>query len=258
MTINMKQTGSVAFAVFLALTTPALAQEPGGPGGGGFTVGLLGFRGDTAYGFTETAALPFIEYENEYFKLGLPTLDVKLPWISTETLSFGLSVDLLGGEGGYEASDAPHLRGMAEREAGIWAGAVMDWRTEAVDLSFRAMTDIGGDSEGSSLSVMASRDFFVGERLMITPKLGATWLDDKAVNYYYGVTQAEAAPGRAAYTGTSTVNVEAGITFGYLLSERQMLMLDVSVTNPGSGITDSPVVTEDRLTSVGLGYMLKF
>lgn len=239
----------------LAIVAPvaqAAAQD------GGFTVGAFGFRGDTAYGFTDTAALPFIEYENDYVKLGIPSLDLKLPWVSSERLSFALSVDLLGGEGGYEADDATILHGMAEREAGIWAGGKVDWRSDVIDLSFGAMTDVSGDSDGSRVKIEASRTFFWGERVMITPKLGAVWLDDKAVDYYYGVRPGEATASRAAYEGSATVNIEGGVTIGYMLAERHMLMLDVTVTRLGDGITDSPIAVEDTLTSVGLGYMFRF
>lgn len=250
--------GSLALAG-LAMALPAgqaLAQD-GGPDGG-FTFGLLGFKGDTPYGFSDTAALPYLAYENDYVRVGIPSLDVKLPWVSSEQLSFGLTVDFLGGEGGYEADDAAILTGMAERKAGIWAGATVDWRSEYVDLSFKALTDASGESDGSTVKLEASRMFFLGERFTVTPKLGATWLDDKAVDYYYGVRAAEATTGRAAYKGSSTVNIEGGVTFGYMLAERHMLMLDLSVTRLGDGITDSPIVKEDTLTSVGLGYMFRF
>lgn len=250
---------TLAFLATMTTVTQVSAQDgPGGPDGGGWTFGLFGFTGENAYGFRETAGFPMIEYENDYFKIGVPSLDVKLPWISSENLSFGLSVDFFGGEGGYEPSDAAILNGMAEREGGVWAGGTIDWRTDVVDLSFKAMTDVGGDSEGSSIKLEASRMFFLGERFTVSPKIGAVWLDDKAVDYFYGVRAGEVTATRAAYTGNSTVNVEAGVTFGYMLAERHMLMLDISATKLGSGIADSPIVVNDTLTTVGLGYMFKF
>ncbi|NUB45005.1 MipA/OmpV family protein [Fertoebacter nigrum] len=259
MTTSRTLRGSLALAVCVAALQPAqtLAQE-GGLRGGSFTVGLFGFQGDTAYGFTETAAVPFVEYENDHFKIGVPSVDVKLPWISSEQLSFGLTVDFFGGEGGYEAGDAPILNGMADRDGGVWAGATMGWRSDLVDLSFAAMTDVTGDSDGSSFKLEASRSFVAWDRLMITPKLAAVWLDDNAVDYYYGVRAGEATASRAQYSGSSTVNVEGGITFGYMLAERHMLLLDLGVTKLGSGIADSPIVVDDMLTKVGLGYVFKF
>lgn len=249
--------GGLAFAALLGLLPPSAAQAQE-QGGSGFTLGLFGLHGNTPYGFSDSAVLPFLEYENDYFKIGVPSLDVKLPWVSSEQLSFGLTVDFFGGEGGYEASDDPILHGMAERESSIWAGATALWQTEAVDLSFKAMGDIGGESDGTLVSLEASHSFHLGERFMITPKLGAVWLDDKTVDYYYGVRAAEVTADRAGYEGSSTVNIEAGISFGYMLTERQMLMLDITATKLGSGITDSPIVTEDRVTKVALGYMFRF
>ena len=248
---------SLAVSALTLITAPALAQD-GGPPDGGWTVGLFGFSNETAYGFKDNAAVPMVEYENEYFKLGVPSVEVKLPWLSSENLSFGVTVDLFGAEGGYKASDAAILHGMAERKSGVWAGAIMNWENEVVDLSFKALRDAGGDSKGSSFEVEASRSFFVGERFMITPSLTATRLDAKTVDYYYGVRASEATAGRAAYTGSATVNVKAGVNFGYMLTESQMLMLDISATKLGSGIADSPIAVDDTLTSVGLGYMFRF
>ncbi len=112
---------SLAVSALTLITAPALAQD-GGPPDGGWTVGLFGFSNETAYGFKDNAAVPMVEYENEYFKLGVPSVEVKLPWLSSENLSFGVTVDLFGAEGGYKASDAAILHGMAERKSGVWAG----------------------------------------------------------------------------------------------------------------------------------------
>lgn len=248
---------ALALVAIVATATQVSAQDGGRRSG--FTFGLLGFSGETPYGFRENVGFPLIEYENDYFKIGVPTLDVKLPWISSERLSFGLSVDFFGGDGaGYKPSDAPILNGMAKREGGIWAGGTIDWRTDVVDLSFKAMTDASDKSGGSSVQLEASRMFFLGERFTVTPKLGAIWMDDKAIDYFYGVRPSEATATRAAYTGKSTVNVRAGVTLGYMLAERHMLMMDIGVTQLGSGITDSPIVVNKTLTTVGLGYVFKF
>lgn len=252
---------SLAVSALTLITAPALAQDGGprgGPPQGGWTVGVFGFSSETAYGFNDNAAVPMVEYENEYFKLGVPSVEVKLPWLSDDNISFGVTVDLFGAEGGYKASDAPILRGMAERKSGLWAGAVMEWKNEVVDLSFKALRDVGGDSKGSSFEIAASRNFFVGERFMISPSLTATRLDAKTVDYYYGVRASEATAGRAAYTGSATVNLKAGVNFGYMLTDNQMLMLDISATKLGSGIADSPIAVDDTLTSIGLGYMFRF
>lgn len=241
----------------LMLVQPAHAQEDDYRWG----IGLMGMSSDSPYGFGEDAVLPFLSFENDWVEIGGPSVDVKLPWISTENLSFALRVDFFGGEGGYDADDAidaPQLAGMAEREGGIWAGAAMEWKSEVVDLSFAALKDVDGDSDGASLKLEVSRGFFLGERWMVTPRLGATWLDDNAVDYFYGVTAAEATGTRAAYTGEATVNLEAGVSLGYMLAEQHMIMLDLSATKLGDGIADSPIVTDDTLTSVGLGYMFRF
>lgn len=242
----------------LALTASQVAAQDSGPPEGGWTLGGFVFSSNTPYGFRDNAGAPLIEYENEHFKLGIPSAEIKLPWISNEQLSFGVTVDLFGSEGGYKPSDAAILSGMTERESGLWAGARVDWTTEFVELSFKALQDVGGDSKGSSLEAEASKTFFVGDRLVISPKIGAVWLNDNTVDYYYGVRANETTATRAAYQGTSTVNIKVGVNLGYMLTQNQMLMMDLSVTKLGSEIANSPIVVDDTLTSVGIGYMFKF
>lgn len=248
----------IALVSALALTATQAVAQDGAPPEGGWTLGLFGFSSNTPYGFRDNAAAPMIEYENEYFKFGLPSTEIKLPWVSNEQLSFGVMIDLFGSESGYKASDAPILRGMAERDSGVWAGARMDWKTEVVDLSLKALRDVGGDSKGTSVEAEVSKTFFLNERLMVSPKIGAVWLNDNTVDYYYGVRSGEATATRAAYKGTSTVNMKVGVNVGYMIAQNQMLMMDLSVTKLGDEIADSPIVVDDTLTSVGLGYMFKF
>lgn len=249
---------ALAAATIGAGATGAMAQDGGAPAGGRWTLGIFGFSSETAYGFRDNAAAPMIEYENEYFRFGLPSTEVKLPWISSEQLSFGVTIDLFGVENGYKARDAKILQGMGDRDSGVWAGMTMNFRSDLVDLSFKALGDLGGDSDGTSVELEASHTFFVGDRVMISPKIAAIWLDDNTVDYYYGVLPGEATATRAAYVGEATVNLKLGVNVGYMLSDNQMLMFDVSATKLGSGITDSPIAVEDTVTSVGMGYIFRF
>ena len=248
---------TLALLACLAATTtaiaPAMAQEEGQ---GGLSFGLMGFSGDSPYGFTDSGVMPFVDFDSRYVRISGPNADLKLPWISNENIDVALRANFFSGEG-YEASDDAILTGMAEREGGIWVGAALDWRTPAVDLSFEALSDTG-DSEGSRVRIEASRMFFLGERVTVKPRLGAVWMDGEAVDYFYGVGAGEVTPTRAAYSGSSTVNIEAGVSIGYMLAERHMLMLDISATRLGDGIADSPIVPDDTLTAIGIGYMFRF
>lgn len=246
----------LTLAILDAAAACAQGPDDGDEEGYGIGVGLLGMTGKTPYGFTKTAVLPMVDYDGTYLRVSGPAADLKLPWISNERLSFALRANLFTGEG-YKPSDAPILTGMARRKEGIWLGGVADWSADLVDLSFEALADVG-DSEGLRLKAEASRMFFLGERVALKPRAGLVWMDDKAVDHFYGVRAEEVRTGRPAYEGSSAVALEAGLTLSYMLAPRHMLMLDLGVASLGSGVTDSPIVVEDTLYSVGAGYMFRF
>jgi MipA family protein len=256
MTHTISRPHGLALAVIgtLTMSTAAHGQDDER---GGFGLGLIGMSGDSPYGFTDTTAVPFIDFDSTYFRLSGASADLKLPWISNDTLSFALRANLFSGQG-YKPSDDPSLAGMAERRGGFWAGGALDWKLGEVEMSLEALADVSGDSDGRKLTAGVSRMFVLGDRFTVTPRLGTAWMNDAGVDYYYGVTAAEATAGRAAYSGSSTVNVEAGLGLGYMLTENQMLLLDLSATRLGDGIADSPIVPDDTLTLVSLGYLFRF
>lgn len=209
-----------------------------------------------AYGTSTTSPVPIIDFDSTYFRVQGDTADVKLPWISSETLSLSLRSRYMFGEG-YKPEDADILNGMDRRRAALWTGPAIEWNTPLVDLSVEGMFDVSGDSEGSRIRVAASHTFFLSG-IGLTPRVGATWLDSNTVDYYYGVRPEEATATRAAYEGSSTINFEAGISAFIALRENHHLMIDASVTRVGDGIADSPITVDNTLASFMLGYAYKF
>ena len=102
-----------------------------------------------------------------------------------------------------------------------------------------------------------SRNFRSGA-LTVTPRIAANWHDDKYVDYYYGVKSTEARAGRARYVGESTTNAEVGVRFGYAVTPRHNVFVDVSATALGSSIKDSPLVEKSSESSVRFGYLYNF
>lgn len=200
----------------------------------------------------EVQALPLVSYENRWFRFQLPNADLKLlpagPW--------DLALRLRYDGSGYEASDSPALAGMEKRKSGLWAGAALQWRTLAT-LGLEVSGDASGNSNGVQAKLSLSKDFRLG-RLGITPRVAVTWLDDKYVDYYYGVAATEELDTRPAYAGQATVNTEVGLRAGYGFTRTQALFVDVSTTQLGQEIQDSPLV--DRSTQAGarVGYLYRF
>ncbi|HSI50256.1 MAG TPA: MipA/OmpV family protein [Ideonella sp.] len=198
-------------------------------------------------------ALPILFFENRYVRFAGLGLDLKLPEVGP--VSFALSTRYQGD--GYESGDAPILAGMADRKGGVLLGGSMRWHAPEFDLQAELLRDVSGHSEGLQAKLMLTREFRAG-RFMFTPGVGATWLDKKQVDYYYGVTAEEALANRPQYDGKGTVNLDLNLRTSYLLAPHQILTLDLGGTHLGSGITDSPLVGRDNIARARFGYLYRF
>ncbi|MDB5850299.1 MAG: MipA/OmpV family protein [Rhodoferax sp.] len=202
---------------------------------------------------TDTTALPLVMFENRWVSVFGPGIDLKLP--SAGPVSFRLRARYSGD--GYEADDSSALTGMDKRKGGFWLGGAAIWRTGVADLSAELLGDASGNSKGNRFKLAVERRFASGA-FDFTPRLAAIRLDEKYVDYYYGVKASEVQVNRSFYAGDATVNVEAGLRIGYALAPKQNIFLDVSATRLGSGIKDSPIVEKSNQSAVRIGYLYRF
>lgn len=230
-------------------------EEGGADGGSHWGLGLAVMPETKAYRDfdNKTEVWPIVTFENRWVRVFGPGLEVKLG--RTGSLSYGLTVGYA--RDGYKASDSPFLAGMDKRQASAWVGGRLGLQTEWVSLSADWSGDVSSHSKGQRLRLGAERRFALGE-FGVTPRLTATWLDSKYVDYYYGVKASEVRQDRAAYQPGSTVNTELGLRLDYRIARQQMLFADLGVTSLGSAIKRSPLVDRSTIPEVRLGYLYRF
>lgn len=198
--------------------------------------------------------IPIIQYENKYISAFGPRIDFKAPSVGPVDFKLRASYEF---SDGYKGSDSNFLRGMNTRKSGFWVGGVVLWHAGFADLTFEAAADASRISKGRQLKLGIERGFRFGD-FELTPRLTVASLDKKYVNYYYGVTNAEALPTRNAYQGRSATNIEAALRIGYALAPKQSLFFEVSDTRLGKGITDSPLVSRSTQAAALVGYLYRF
>ncbi len=247
---------AAATTFLIAGIPPALAQT-GEPreGGSPWALGLGAIAVDKAYRSSdrEFYALPIVSFENRWISASVPTFDIKL--FSGESVSFRLRARWSGD--GYEAEDSPFLEGMDERKSSLWAGGTVVWKSNVVNLSAEVLADAMDESKGTRAKVQLDRRFGL-RKFGITPRLAAEWVDDKYVDYYYGVSAPEARSDRPAYQGKATTNLQTGVRLDYTPARHHTVFVDVAATRFGSTIDDSPLVDEPKQLSFGLGYVYRF
>ena len=230
----------VSAALSAAWTPSAFAQDSQpNDGSGQWALGIGAVVVDKPYRDfdREVLPLPLVSYESKWISATVPTFDVKL--YSTEALSFRLRARWSGD--GYEAKDSPVLSGMDERKSSLWAGGAVTWKSDFANLSGEVLADAMGNSKGMRAKLQIDRRLAAG-KFGFTPRLAAEWVDDKYVDYYYGVRRSEARVGRAFHEGKATAN----------------LFVDVGATRFGDSVKDSPLVGKATGTTLALGYAYRF
>lgn len=197
--------------------------------------------------------LPYLVYESERLSVRMNQADFKVASLGTLTLKARARYAF--GEG-YKSSDSDYLTGMGKRKGSAWFGAAADWQTPLVDVHLELLAT-PTHSKGQRMAVGLDRRFSLGH-FGLTPRINATWFDRDYVDYYYGVRRSEATFSRPAYSGSSTRNIELGLQASYELTPSQTLLLDVSTTRFGGGITASPLVDRSRQDSASIGYLVRF
>ena len=212
-----------------------------------------------------TVLFPNIIYNGERFFIKDGTANLAL--IQLGAFSTGLIVSpdasFLSDEDEYD--DNARLAGLNERDGTLEGGFYVNHTTDLGRLKFVLLTDLGSEHDGQTATLQYTFDFKYGE-WFINPVVGVSWISDKKVNHYYGVSAAEAIPAvgvfpvptfvRAEYDGDSAFNAFAGIRARYELTEHWDVNTQAGVTSLGSGIRDSSIVDDDYIyhASVAVSY----
>jgi outer membrane scaffolding protein for murein synthesis (MipA/OmpV family) len=232
---------------FTGVTAPAAASS------WGLGIALSTERETYKGAGNKNQVAPLLMYDSEYVRVFGNVVDFKLPTVAGVLLALRAKYTL---GAGYEADDSPYLAGMNERKGGLWLGGAATWKSQLLTVSAQWLK-ASGASKGQQFDLTAERGFGFG-KLQVTPHAGALWKDDKYVDYYFGVTAAEATAVRPAYTGKAGTDFNLGIRFDYALRPNQLILMDVSSTRRSSGASDSPLVERDTVPSLRLGYLYRF
>lgn len=245
-----------AVALSAAWAPTAFAQDSKPQDGSGqWALGIGAVILDKPYRDFDRKALPLplVSYESKWISASVPTVDLKA--YSTESLYLRVRARWVGD--GYATNDSPVFDGMNERKSSLWVGGALMWKADLVNLSGEVLADAMGNSKGKRAKLQIDRRFATG-KFGWTPRLAAEWVDDKYVNYYYGVQQSEARAGRTFYEGKATTNVQFGLRMDYSPSRHHSMFVDVGATHFGSSVKDSPLVDKNNGTSIALGYAYRF
>ncbi len=159
--------------------------------------------------------------------------------------------------GAIDGDDTPYT-GIADRDASVDAGLNLVWRIQGLNLGASWLADALGRSHGQTASLRLSLPIKLNERWTTTPSVGAEWMGQLLVDYYYGVTPAETSGGAPLYTGAATTNLRAGWSLSYRINQHWRVLGGLSYTRLGTGIADSPLVSQSDNLLAYAGFAWTF
>jgi len=222
------------------------------------TVGLGVLHQDKPYdGYDDdekTKPVPVILYEGENFFVRGSNLGWK--FIDTNGLELSLVGQYLAD--GYDSSDSDNLRGMDDRDPSFGVGGQAIWNPDALGFKLSAVTDVTDNSDGQQ--VVGELFYkYRSDALMIQPSAGFVWQSDDYNDYYYGVKNSEAVPGRPAYSADDDFNYRMGAVAIYQQKTSPwMYAAGMRYTFFSDEIKDSPIVDEDGEFTAFIGVAYTF
>jgi MipA family protein len=204
------------------------------------------------------APRPYVGASEE--AIPIPVFNARYKWLFAEGIRGGvqfLRQGKLAGNAylqanfeGLEADDSPSLAGMENRSKSADAGVEVVYRARPVGFRVNVLTDVLGRNSGQEFSVQAVTGAPLGSRGFLLASIGPRWISASRVDYYYGVRESEVAPGRPAYTGTSSWNWDLTLGATARIAGKWSVFVLFSREAFGGPIERSPIV--DRTAGYSL------
>lgn len=262
----MKQLTSPSLAALATFVTfGAYAEESTPQRTSSWGLGLGAIASDNPYAGRGTRYSPFplVTYDGgrlffEGITAGVHVLDTS-----------GLEIDLIVAANfdGIDAEDfgARELARngidralLSDRDDSIDAGVDVSFSGRYGQLKLQAVADLLDASGGYEVSASYGYPLTFGERLVVTPYIGASWQSADRVDYYYGILDEEVARGLPGYRPGDVVIPEVGIDMRYRLSSRWLLLGNLKYRSLPSELEDSPLVDSDQSARLFLGVLRAF
>jgi len=144
---------------------------------------------------------------------------------------------------GYETTDSPLFTGLADRAWTVEVGPSVGWRGP-VHIDWTAFIDLLRNHRGSNQMFRLSLPRAYPRGYLI-PEIAYHRYTRQFVDYYYGVPEEAALPGRPAFEGEAANGLSLGLAWGVRVTPHWILTGAVDLERFGDEITDSPLVGDD-------------
>lgn len=199
------------------------------------------------------------QYRGERLNIDEETVAYKL----SDTEKYQIEIMARTENRGLEDDDLTDFTGLTERDQSLDAGFRAGMKTRYGLLSVEATGDISGTHNGQEFDLRFGPEFYQqawnGNReVSIGALAGVKWQSKDVVDYYYGVSAAEANASRAAYKGDDALTPYVGIEAKANLSKHFSLQGNVIYKDRPDEITNSPLVNNSNEGEINMGMTYWF
>ncbi|MDF1875180.1 MipA/OmpV family protein [Sulfurimonas sp. SAG-AH-194-I05] len=218
------------------------------------TIGLGLYTQTQPYANVDTLVLPspVVFFDNELFYIRWTRAGVYFLGNKSKDFSWGLSLTAQPRTNGYKSSD---IVGMNERKSSLEGGLALS--VESGDTFFEALllTDIIDRHDTWVLQSELGHEFKFS-KLSIYPSVLLRYQSSAFMNYYYGVTAAEAVRrGETTYTPSAGLQVSLQTYITYPLTKNIDAFINIRADKLPIGATSSTIV-QDKYVYSGLASLI--
>ena len=202
--------------------------------------------------------IPYLSYQGDRFSFYGPFMSYR--FYKTRQLQSAVQVSLYPETFDSEDSSDTALQKLNNRHYIVLAGVNQKFLSPYGTLSLSASVDITGLSNGFMLSASIDKmffNYFKNHVFIITPQFGVSYSNHLLVDYYYGISNQEAAnSGLSAYNPKGAWSLFAGTSIIYQFQKHWQASVMLRVNKLSSEITNSPMISKEYMTTgiVSLGY----
>ncbi|MFH1804382.1 MAG: MipA/OmpV family protein [Pseudomonadota bacterium] len=224
--------------------------------GGVWQLGVVGEVGSNPYrgaDSTDFGGLPLLAYDAERLHIGTDGISV------TAWENEFASLEVLGAlrMKPFDNDDSDYLRGMQKRDMAYEAGIGFTSRLWRGEVGASYLTDLNDAHDGHEVDLTYTIPMDLQD-LTFNWGGGVRWESDKLVNYNVGVRGNEVRGDRRAYDADGAFIPHLDLSVTYPITESLVLLGFGGVELLPDSYTDSPLIDEDYIYSIGLGLVYNF
>lgn len=193
--------------------------------------------------------IPMVSYESDNFYVR----GISAGYYVLKSQQHTLALDITYSPRQFDPDDTDNrqMKFLNRRHSTVMAGVRYRFSSEMGQVNAAVHMDALDESDGGiTADVNYGYPFKWNQALTLTPSAGVEWQNDKFNNYYYGVSQREAAAsGLNAFDSDSGFLPYVSLTANYRMSPELTTSLALRYTWEPSEVSDSPMVGRDGIYS---------